>query len=148
MPENVELKGFTIITSLSHGLLGPLKTRLDALSRMSGSSQILTGAAPVIAGFPFPDKTILAVGCTCQALFDDDSDPEDQGYRQLFGDRVMLEVQTYVNKIPPHQVCFRDENEDPGSSESQAQRITKVFESLGLPLTTDEINNLTRKLSD
>jgi hypothetical protein len=148
MPEYVECKGYTIITSLSHGLLGPLKTRLDALSRMSGSSQIFTGAAPVLAGFPSPEKTILAVGCTRPALFDEDTDPEDQGYRHLFGDRVMVEVQAYVDQIPPKQVCFRDENEAPGNSRSQLQRIAKVFADMGIQLTTDETNNLARMLTD
>ena len=148
MPENIELKDYTLITSLSHGLLGPLKTLLDALSRFSGSSGAFTGAGAVIARFPDPEKTILTVGCTRQALFDQDSPPEDQGYRRIFGDRAMMEVQAYVSKIPPDQVCFRDENENPGNTESQLQRIARVFENLGLPLTKDETNHLTRVLSD
>lgn len=148
MAENVECQGYTIITSLSHGLLGPLKTRLDALARFSGSSGAFTGSGAVIAQFPDPNKTILAVGCTSQALYDAGLSPEDQGYRRLFGDRVMMEMQAYVSKIPPNQVCFRDESETPGNSRSQLQRIVMVFADLGIQLTTDETNNLARMLSD
>ena len=142
MPATVGYKGYTIITSLSHGLLAPPKTRLDALSQFSGSSGAFTGAGAVIARFPDPDKTILSVDCTRQALFDDDLPQEDRSYRHMFGNRVMMEVRAYVSKIPPAQVCFRDENEDPGSSESQMKRIAKVFNGLGKPLDPAEIDDL------
>lgn len=72
MAKTFEFKGYTIITSLSHGLLGPLKRNLGLFSQKSGSNHVFMGSGEVIGGFPEPEKTILVPGCTREALFDEE----------------------------------------------------------------------------
>lgn len=132
MAENFEFEGYTIITSLSHGLLGPLKLNLDSLSRLSGSEHAFIGGGEVIGDFPEPGKTILVLGCTMDALFDDDLLEGDKVYREIFGDRVILEVQAYVKKIPEAQVRFRDISKDAGDIEEVISRLVKVFDAVGM----------------
>jgi hypothetical protein len=134
MAKNFEFKGYTVITSLSHGLLGPLKVRLDTLLKKSGSEHAFMGGGEVIGDFPDPKKSLLVVGCTREALFDDDLKGEGGGYREIFGDRVMLEVQGYVKRIPGEQVRFRDASTDAGDLEEMLSRIAGVFERLGIDI--------------
>ncbi|MBN1573228.1 MAG: hypothetical protein JW984_08550 [Deltaproteobacteria bacterium] len=138
MAKNFEFKGYTVITSLSHGLLGPLKLGLDSLLIKSKSEHAFMGSGDVIGNFPDPKKSVLVTGCTREALFDDNIKGEEGGYREIFGDRVMLEVQGYVKKIPEGQVRFRDVSMGAGDIEDMISRIVKVFEKLGIDINDDD----------
>lgn len=141
MVNKFHLKGYTVITSLSHALLGELKKRIAALEHLKGSSRVFIGAGAAIADFPLPEKTILVLGCTQHALFDDALPPEEKAYRKIFGDRVMMEVQGYVRKIPDRQVSFRDQEKAAGDQEALLKRIEKIFDMIGISLSEDELNS-------
>jgi len=137
MAKNFDFKGYTVVTSLSHGLLGPLKLRLDTLLKKSGSEHAFMGSGDVIGNFPDPKKTVLVTGCTREALFDDDLKVDKGGYRGIFCDRVVLEVQGYVKRIPEAQVRFRDISKHAGDVEEMISRITDIFERLGTDIDDD-----------
>ncbi len=138
MAGSFEYKGFRVITSLSHGLLGPLLERLRFLARLGGSPNVFVGRGDLIGGFPDPARTVLAAGCTREALFDESLPEEERGYRRIFGDRVMMEVQAYVKRIPPAQVSFRDPDEDPGDPEALLHRTVRVLRWIGLSVNHGE----------
>lgn len=147
MAQNFEYKGYTVITSLSHGLLGPLKTRLDTLLKKSGSEHAFMGGGQVIGNFPDPNKAILVPGCTREALFDNDIKGSGGGYRDIFGDRVMLEVQGYVKRIPEAQVGFRDPSSNAGDVEEMVSRIADVFDRLGIPIDDGDKTGIREELT-
>jgi len=147
MARNFDLKGYAVVTSLSHGLLGPLKRNLDRFRHMSGSPNAFMGGGAVLGGFPDPEKVVLAPGCMRDALFDEDLPKEDRGYREIFGDRVMLEVQGYVKKIPEAQVRFRTDPERAGDLEDTIVRIEQALESLGVTLDAEDRTKIEGHLS-
>jgi hypothetical protein len=142
MAERFYLKGYTVLTSVSHHLLGELKKRIDALERFKGSSRVFVGAGAAIADLPTPEKTILIAGCTRQALFDDDLPVEDRTYRKIFGNRVMMEVQGYVRKIPSPQVSFRKKETSVEEINDLYDRAINIFLGLGISLSGEEEQSL------
>ncbi len=146
MAENFEFKGYTIITSLSHGLLGPLKLSLDRMGQLISSPKAFLGEGAVLGGFPAPNRVILAPGCMEEALFDEHLHEEDKDYRAIFGDRVMLEVQGYVRKIPAEQVRFRQDPDAVGDVEESVARILEAFAALGVEVGAGERESLQEHL--
>ena len=142
MTKRFQLRGYTVLTSLSHDLLGVLKKRIDALERFKGSSRVFVGAGASIADFPPPEKTILIAGCTRQALFDDDLPAEERSYRNIFGDRVMMEIQGYVRKIPDPQVSFRKKETPVEEINDLYDRAINIFLALGISLSGEEEQSL------
>jgi hypothetical protein len=130
-----KLKGYTVISSLSHGLLGPMKQALDILQHRFGSTVGHVGNIHLVAGFPDPEKAVLVFGCMKEAIYDKELGRDDKIYRDLFGDRVMLEVQAYLKKVPVEQISFRTDPNKAGHAEDMRSRIIQVFESMGLDLS-------------
>jgi len=79
------------------------------------------------------------------ALFDDDLPEEDRDYREIFGDRVMLEVQGYVRRIPEARVRFREDPDAAGDAEETVARLVEAFAAAGIQLSTGDRQTL-RKL--
>lgn len=145
MAENFEFKGYTVITSLSHGLLGPLKKSLDRLAQFSSSLNTFLGEGAVLGGFPDPNRVILAPGCMKEALFDDDLPVEDRDYREIFGDRVMLEVQGYMRRVPEDRLRFREDPGAAGDVDETVDRLIEGFATTGIKLGAEDRQKL-RKL--
>ena len=147
MAQNFEFRGYTVITSLSHGLLGPLKRSLDRLGQFISSSNTFLGGGAALGGFPEPGKVIIAPGCMKDALFDDDLPEEDRDYRAIFGDRVMLEVQGYIEKIPEARVRFREDPDAAGDVDETVERLVGAFGSVGIELGAEDRQTLSKHLS-
>ncbi len=147
MAGNFDFKGCTVITSLSHGLLGPLKRSLGRLGQLSGSRNTFLGGGAVLGGFPDPERVVLAPGCMEEALFDEELPEEDRDYRQIFGDRVMLEVQGYVRKIPAGQVRFRRDAVAVGDVEETLCRILEALDTMGVEVGPQDLKSLRDRLA-
>jgi hypothetical protein len=138
MAKNFECKGYTVITSLSRGLMAPLKAGLERLGRLSESPNAFLGRGSALGAFPDPDRVILAPGCMEDALFDAGLSEEERDYRRVFGDRVMREVQGYVRRIPAGRVRFRQDPEAAGDPQETLDRIVDAFRSLGFELGAED----------
>jgi hypothetical protein len=147
MAQNFEFRGYTVITSLSHGLLGPLKRGLDRLGQFSRSSNTFLGGGAALGGFPDPSKVILAPGCMKDALFDEDLPEEDRDYRGIFGDRAMPEVQGYVKRIHESRVRFREDPDGAGDVDETVERLVGAFGSVGIELGGEDRQRLSKHLS-
>lgn len=133
--------GYTIITSISHGLMAPLKIRLQPFIEKTGSENVFMGMGEVIGGFPPPEKTILVPGCMREAVFDKELPEEDREYRKIFGDRIMAEVQSFISKIPDGQASFRKAETD-DAVEDIITRIMQISSAIGISVGENEKDRL------
>jgi hypothetical protein len=148
MPKKFDFKGYTIITSLSHGILAPLKQKFDLLAEAGGKnpSNLPPGTGGIMTGLPEPGKAILVFDSMREALFDDNVPDADKAYRSIFGDKIMTEGQIYVRKVPGKQVSFRADTAKQGDITDMAERICRVFENIGIRLSQNEKQDLIQRM--